>query len=163
MKICGRREKAAASGAVCRAVRKGKIKRSVYCESCGLPAETQGHHADYSKPLEVDWFCRKCHLEEHKRLNRLIIGWTPPDSWAYRNRPYWVENWKSTNILEAVIIWQFLSHLLNRASHNHADLHAIDNSRKFLSKNNSPITCVRRLNHKRFYRTRCADFLACVR
>lgn len=29
------------------------------------------HHPDYSKPLEVVWMCRPCHLAEHKRLEAL--------------------------------------------------------------------------------------------
>jgi len=37
------------------------------CKSCGNP-DSQKHHHDYSKPLEVEWYCRKCHLELHARL-----------------------------------------------------------------------------------------------
>lgn len=45
------------------AVRQGKIKRQP-CEVCGEP-DAQGHHTDYSKPLEVRWLCAKHHREEH--------------------------------------------------------------------------------------------------
>lgn len=45
------------------AVRQGKIKRQP-CEICQEP-EAQGHHFDYSKPLEVRWLCPKHHREEH--------------------------------------------------------------------------------------------------
>jgi hypothetical protein len=31
---------------------------------CGA-TETQMHHPDYSKPLEVEWMCRNCHLAWH--------------------------------------------------------------------------------------------------
>jgi hypothetical protein len=31
---------------------------------CGAPAEM--HHTDYSKPLQVEWICRKHHLEHHR-------------------------------------------------------------------------------------------------
>ena len=58
-------EKKKAAGILNRAVATGKLKRSVFCESCGLPAKTEGHHSDYSKPLEVEWLCRKCHVEVH--------------------------------------------------------------------------------------------------
>lgn len=34
------------------------------CEICGAKAEA--HHDDYSKPLEVKWFCLKHHREYHK-------------------------------------------------------------------------------------------------
>ncbi|MBW1931454.1 MAG: hypothetical protein JRI56_00205 [Deltaproteobacteria bacterium] len=50
------------------AVQSGKLERPVFCEKCGLPAKTEGHHEDYSKPLEVDWLCRSCHIEVHKEL-----------------------------------------------------------------------------------------------
>lgn len=34
----------------------------------------QAHHEDYSKPLDVRWACRKCHLESHGKWSaeRLI-------------------------------------------------------------------------------------------
>ncbi len=47
------------------AIRDGKLERSIFCEECGLPADTQGHHEDYNQPLNVDWLCRKCHTELH--------------------------------------------------------------------------------------------------
>lgn len=56
-------EKKKAAGILNRAVATGKLKRSVFCESCGLPAKTDGHHSDYNKPLEVEWLCRKCHAK----------------------------------------------------------------------------------------------------
>ena len=34
------------------------------CESCSAPG-VQKHHDDYNRPLEVRWFCRKCHLDLH--------------------------------------------------------------------------------------------------
>lgn len=48
------------------AVKRGKLTRKP-CSECG--AETaEKHHHDYSKPLEVTWLCRPCHMAEHKRL-----------------------------------------------------------------------------------------------
>jgi len=44
--------------------RRGKIKKE-NCKKCGSP-DSQKHHSDYSKPLQVEWYCRKCHLELHK-------------------------------------------------------------------------------------------------
>ena len=58
-------EKKKAAGILNRAVATGKLKRSVFCESCGSSAKTEGHHSDYSKPLEVEWLCKKCHVEVH--------------------------------------------------------------------------------------------------
>lgn len=37
------------------------------CEVKGCKEETQKHHDDYSKPLEVRWLCRKHHLELHQQ------------------------------------------------------------------------------------------------
>jgi len=48
------------------AVKNGKIER-LPCESCGNE-KTEGHHHDYSKPLDVKWLCDKCHHEEHKLI-----------------------------------------------------------------------------------------------
>jgi ribosomal protein S27AE len=47
------------------AVRTGKIRRPNHCERCGSDSNIQGHHEDYSKPLEVKWLCGKCHAVEH--------------------------------------------------------------------------------------------------
>lgn len=45
------------------AVRRGDIVRGK-CEVCG-EEKAQGHHPDYSKPLEVRWLCARHHREEH--------------------------------------------------------------------------------------------------
>ena len=61
-------EKLKAKRALKYAIAAGKIRRSVFCENCGLPAKTEGHHPDYNKPLEVEWLCRLCHIKLHKNL-----------------------------------------------------------------------------------------------
>jgi hypothetical protein len=40
-------------------LRKGHIARAP-CQVCGDP-ETEAHHDDYSKPLEVIWLCKTHH------------------------------------------------------------------------------------------------------
>jgi hypothetical protein len=50
------------------AVKAGNIEKHP-CAKCGSPA-SNGHHTDYSKPLDVVWLCRKHHDEEHARLKR---------------------------------------------------------------------------------------------
>lgn len=45
--------------------RRGKLLKPGKCGRCGGP-EPQKHHADYTKPLEVEWVCRPCHLAIHK-------------------------------------------------------------------------------------------------
>lgn len=44
-------------------LKRGKIKKEP-CRICG-DLKSQMHHEDYSKPTEVIWLCRKCHLELH--------------------------------------------------------------------------------------------------
>ena len=51
-------------------VEKGIIQR-LPCVKCGN-VNSQGHHPDYSKPLEVIWLCQAHHTEEHKRINGFI-------------------------------------------------------------------------------------------
>ena len=35
------------------------------CETCGSTEHIEKHHEDYSKPLEVRWFCRPHHVALH--------------------------------------------------------------------------------------------------
>lgn len=58
-------EKHKARVAVSTAIKRGKLQRGV-CVKCGI-ANADAHHADYSRPLDVVWLCRKCHRAEHKR------------------------------------------------------------------------------------------------
>jgi hypothetical protein len=45
-------------------LKRGKIKK-LACEVCGC-SESQAHHEDYNKPLEVIWLCKACHKAIHK-------------------------------------------------------------------------------------------------
>jgi hypothetical protein len=50
-----------------RALAKGTLVKPYFCEACGVkPKRLDGHHDDYSKPLEVRWLCRGCHIAVHK-------------------------------------------------------------------------------------------------
>jgi hypothetical protein len=55
------REKYIARNAVSNAIRDGRLHRRP-CEVCGHE-DTQAHHDDYSKPLEVRWMCFQHHRE----------------------------------------------------------------------------------------------------
>lgn len=46
------------------AVRLGKIIKPNKCQNCENK-KIQGHHPDYTKPLEVIWLCTKHHELEH--------------------------------------------------------------------------------------------------
>lgn len=45
------------------AIKKGLVKR-LPCIKCGN-IKSQGHHEDYSKPLDVVWFCSLHHIHYH--------------------------------------------------------------------------------------------------
>ena len=50
------------------AITKGIIIKPKKCEVCELVKPLQGHHEDYSKPLEVIFLCYSCHAEADKLL-----------------------------------------------------------------------------------------------
>jgi hypothetical protein len=63
------RQKLNANKMVSDAVIKGNLIRPKQCSICGSDKyKIQGHHEDYSKPLEVIWVCTYCHSAIHKSL-----------------------------------------------------------------------------------------------
>ncbi len=71
-------EKDLASRQVRNAVQAGKLKKPSACQSCGEYKPLQGHHADYSKPLEVEWLCTTCHGLRHRLdLSAISVGSQP--------------------------------------------------------------------------------------
>lgn len=46
-----------------RALQRGALEAQP-CEVCSS-TDVEMHHDDYSRPLEVRWFCRDHHLDEH--------------------------------------------------------------------------------------------------
>lgn len=59
-------EKRSARSAVWWALKTNKLKKSSVCEACGDNVRIEGHHLDYTKPLEVLWLCPSCHSSYHK-------------------------------------------------------------------------------------------------
>ena len=55
------------------AVVHGQIIKPSKCARCGEERKVVGHHADYDKPLEVEWVCHSCHKEIHAE-NSIIRG-----------------------------------------------------------------------------------------
>lgn len=52
------------------AVKHGRLQRGTTCEQCGSDRHINGHHDDYSKPLEVRWLCGSCHTKHHWALRK---------------------------------------------------------------------------------------------
>ena len=49
------------------ALRSGKLIQPNSCEKCGkVTRNIEGHHDDYSKPLDVRWLCLSCHAETRR-------------------------------------------------------------------------------------------------
>jgi hypothetical protein len=53
------------------ALRRGLIIQ-MPCEVCGSPF-AEAHHPDYDRPMLVNWYCRKHHQAEHRRLKCEVV------------------------------------------------------------------------------------------
>ena len=58
-------EKQKAHKIIARVIKAGRIKKQP-CQVCGN-IKVDGHHPDYSKPLEVMWLCHSHHMELHRK------------------------------------------------------------------------------------------------
>ncbi len=66
------------------AVELGIIEKPEKCEFCKQSSELQAHHHDYRLPLDVAWFCRKCHSIVHALLNgKSEVVWLVDEPHAY--------------------------------------------------------------------------------
>ena len=87
------------------AVKAGKIKRGL-CVKCGAQ-KVEGHHPDYSKPLEAVWLCNKHHMELHRKSDLLSrineqdmekeILWQFQNDWVQLSGGY---NWTTWRLLQ---------------------------------------------------------------
>jgi hypothetical protein len=49
------------------AIETGRVAKTP-CERCGS-MKPEGHHVDYARPLDVHWFCRRCHMKMAHRMD----------------------------------------------------------------------------------------------
>lgn len=61
-----------AHGATRSAIRRGLIEKQP-CEVCGSP-DSEAHHGDYLRPLNVTWVCRAHHKAIHAAEKRARDG-----------------------------------------------------------------------------------------
>jgi hypothetical protein len=62
------------------AIKSGKVIKPTICPQCGEVPEygrIEGHHHDYSKPLEVKWLCSRCHTYERSSF---MMEYDVPDA-----------------------------------------------------------------------------------
>lgn len=55
-----------AQAALRAALRRGLVEQKP-CRVCGS-ADSEAHHPDYDRPMDVNWLCRAHHKAEHARL-----------------------------------------------------------------------------------------------
>lgn len=48
-------------------IRLGNIIKPKYCQGCLIEnTRIEGHHENYSKPVDVEWLCTRCHATKHR-------------------------------------------------------------------------------------------------
>lgn len=63
------------------AVERGRLIRPSACEECGTAeVAIDAAHADYSKPLDVRWLCKPCHLAWDRAEPKTLIDAAPAEA-----------------------------------------------------------------------------------
>jgi len=52
---------------------RGKISVPDHCSFCSDNTKVEAHHPDYTKPLEVEWLCDRCHKITHMVMKSKTI------------------------------------------------------------------------------------------
>jgi len=90
-----------AHAAVAMAISSGKLVRPDVCSRCGKAGRIEGHHEDYSKPLEVVWLCARCHKARHTEIRKASgIVPTPRRFWRQLQIPG--DLWESVRLAALV-------------------------------------------------------------
>lgn len=63
------------------AIKRNRVARPEKCSVCGKSGLIEGHHQNYSMPLDVVWLCPKCHGAEHQKPAR--YGPSNSKSWRH--------------------------------------------------------------------------------
>ena len=50
----------------------GKIKRPKKCKKCGKQKKLDAHHPNYTKPRQIRWLCRTCHIALHQARRKQL-------------------------------------------------------------------------------------------
>jgi hypothetical protein len=58
--------KYAAHVIVTKAIKTGTLIKQNNCSECNSTYKIEGHHDDYTKPLDVRWLCELCHKTWHR-------------------------------------------------------------------------------------------------
>jgi hypothetical protein len=60
------RDRQRAWSAVAMAIASGRMTAAPQCDACATTGKRlHAHHADYTKPLDVQWLCPACHKAIH--------------------------------------------------------------------------------------------------
>lgn len=63
-----------AAGLINMRVRRGSLERPKNCQQCSRPCRPDAHHEDYTKPDQVTWLCRSCHVKRHIEIGRRRVA-----------------------------------------------------------------------------------------
>lgn len=69
-------ERVRANGLINSRIQAERIAKPEFCMKCGKAKRLDGHHLDYTKPEEVFWLCRSCHMKVHFNV-AVLDGLTP--------------------------------------------------------------------------------------
>ena len=60
-------------------VARGTITKPTTCQRCGLDAHIEAHHPDYTRPLDVEWLCKPCHViaDRERRAAQVVLESSP--------------------------------------------------------------------------------------
>lgn len=67
------RQRWKASKAARRALKRGDIVMPPKCEKCHRKPPVDLHHSNYSRPLDVHFYCRSCHGKIHRSKQKIML------------------------------------------------------------------------------------------